>query len=157
MEIRMVTERKKDYLPLLLMADEEEAMIDRYLSRGVMYVLDDEGMKTVCVVTEEGNGVLELKNLATVPACRRRGYARLMIDFLVQTYRGRYTTLQVGTGDSPLTLPFYEKCGFRRVGVIPDFFTKNYSHPIFECGKQLVDMIYLARELSVPADTESGL
>ena len=54
---------KKQYLDLLLLADEQEDMIDRYLSRGRMYILDDDGIKCECVVTDEGNGVLEIKTL----------------------------------------------------------------------------------------------
>ena len=39
MNIRRVSERsKRDYLQLLLLADEQEDMIDRYLARGTMYV-----------------------------------------------------------------------------------------------------------------------
>ena len=34
MQITKVTSNKKQYLQLLLLADEEEAMIDRYLERG---------------------------------------------------------------------------------------------------------------------------
>ena len=142
-----VTDNKKQYLDLLLLADEQEDMIDRYLDRGTMYVLDDNGVKCECVVTEEGNGVLEIKNIATVPECQGKGYAKALIDFVVQKYKEHYTVLQVGTGDSPLTIPFYEKCGFVRIHSIPNFFTDNYDHPIFECGVQLVDMIYLQRPL----------
>ena len=142
-----VTDNKKQYLDLLLLADEQEDMIDRYLDRGTMYVLDDNGVKCECVVTDEGNGVLEIKNIATVPECQGKGYAKALIDFVVQKYKEHYTVLQVGTGDSPLTIPFYEKCGFVRIHSIPNFFTDNYDHPIFECGVQLVDMIYLQRPL----------
>ena len=142
-----VTDHKKQYLDLLLLADEQEDMIDRYLDRGTMYVLDDNGVKCECVVTDEGNGVLEIKNIATVPECQGKGYAKALIDFVVQKYKEQYTLLQVGTGDSPLTIPFYEKCGFVRIHSIPNFFTDNYDHPIFECGVQLVDMIYLQRPL----------
>ena len=53
-----VTDHKKQYLDLLLLADEQEDMIDRYLDRGTMYVLDDNGVKCECVVTDEGNGML---------------------------------------------------------------------------------------------------
>lgn len=142
-----VTDNKKQYLDLLLLADEQEDMIDRYLDRGTMYVLDDNGVKCECVVTDEGNGVLEIKNIATVPECQGKGYAKALIDFVVQKYKEHYTVLQVGTGDSPLTIPFYEKCGFVRIHSIPNFFTDNYDHPIFECGVQLVDMVYLQRPL----------
>lgn len=63
MMIKEMTENKKEYLNLLLLADEQEDMIDRYLDRGRMYVLEDNGVKCECVVTDEGNGILELKTL----------------------------------------------------------------------------------------------
>lgn len=147
MEIIEVAENKKQYLDLLLLADEQEDMIDRYLDHGTMYLLDDNGVKCECVITDEGNGVLEIKNIATVPEYQSKGYAKTMIEFLIKQYRGQYSVLQVGTGDSPLTIPFYEKCGFVRSHSIRDFFTENYDHPIIECGVQLVDMIYLQRPL----------
>lgn len=147
MTITKVTGNKKAYLDLLLLADEQEDMIDRYLDRGTMYILEDHGVKCECVVTDEGNGVLEIKNIATAPAVQGKGYGKKLIDFLVQTYSGQYAVLQVGTGDSPMTIPFYEKCGFVRSHTLPNFFTDNYDHPIYECGVQLVDMIYLQRKL----------
>ena len=147
MKIIEVKENKKQYLDLLLLADEQEDMIDRYLDNGKMYVLDDNGIKCECVVTDEGNGVLEIKNIATVPEYQGKGYARALIEFIVNNYREQYAILQVGTGDSPLTIPFYEKCGFVRSHIISNFFTDNYDHPIYESGVQLVDMVYLQRPL----------
>ena len=147
MTVTQIKENKKKYLDLLLLADEQEDMIDRYLERGTMYILEDNGVKCECVVTDEGNGILEIKNIATAPEAQRKGYAKRMIEFLIGEYAGQYSVLQVGTGDSPLTVPFYEKCGFIRSHVLPNFFTDNYDHPIYECGVQLVDMIYLQRKL----------
>ena len=147
MVINEVSTNKKQYLDLLLLAYEQEDMIDRYLSRGRMYILDDNGIKCECVVTDEGNGVLEIKNIATVPKYQGKEYEKTLIDFIVNKYRGQYTVLQVDTGDSPLTIPFYEKCGFVRSSIIPNFFIDNYDHPIFEGGIQLVDMVYLQRPL----------
>lgn len=147
MRIEQVKDDKKRYLSLLLLADEQENMIDRYLERGTMYVLEDGGIKAECVVTDEGNGVLELKNIAVDPAFWGRGYGRALIDFIVSTYSGRYSVLQVGTGDSPATLPFYEACGFCRHHLVKNFFVEHYDHPIFEGGVRLVDMVYLQRPL----------
>lgn len=147
MEIRNIKTNKKQYQRLLLLADEQEDMIDRYLERGVMYVLEDDGVKAACVVTDEGNGILELKNIAVTPDFQRKGYGRALVAFLIQTYRGQYQVLQVGTGDSPSTIPFYESCGFRRHHLVKNFFVDHYDHPIYECGVQLVDMVYLQREL----------
>lgn len=147
MEINEVIDNKKAYIELLLLADEQEDMIDRYLDKGKMYVLDDNGIKCQCVVTNEGNGVLEIKNIATVSEYQGKGYAKAMIDFIIMKYGENYSTLQVGTGDSLSTIPFYEKCGFVRSHIIPNFFTENYNHLIYEEGIQLVDMVYLQRTL----------
>ena len=70
-----------------------------------------------------------------------------MIEYIAEKYKADYSILQVGTGDSPMTIPFYEKCGFERSHIVPNFFTDNYDHPIYECGVQLVDMIYLQKKL----------
>lgn len=147
MEIFEVKDNKKKYIDLLLLADEQEDMIDLYLEDGTMYALDDDGVKAVCVVLDVGDNILEIKNIATAPEAQKKGYGKKLIEFVSEEYKGKYKTLQVGTGDSPLTVPFYEKCGFVRSHSIKNFFTDNYDHPIFECGIQLVDMVYLRKSL----------
>lgn len=147
MEIKEIKKNKKKYLSLLLLADEQESMVDKYIDRGIMYVLiDDEKAVSECIVTDE-DGILEIKNIATTPEYQGRGYAKHLIDFLCKKYKGKYEIIQVGTGDSPLTIPFYEKCGFKKTHRVPNFFTDNYDHPIIECGHQLVDMIYLKKKI----------
>lgn len=147
MQIIKITHNKKQYLPMLLLADEEEAMIDRYLERGEMYVLDDNGVKAQCIVTNEGSGILELKSLATLPPYQKRGYATALLKFIEAKYKGRFKILQVGTGDSPATVPFYQKCGFARSHIVKNFFTDNYSRPIYDGGVLLKDMVYLRKNL----------
>lgn len=147
MEIREYKGDKRKLLSLLLIADEQEDMINRYLDKGTMYVLDDDGIKCECVVTDEGRGVLEIKNIAVCPDCRGKGYGKAMIEYIAGKYKSDFIVLLVGTGDSALTVPFYEKCGFTRSHSVKNFFIDNYDHPIFECGVQLVDMIYLQRNL----------
>ena len=48
--IKKVTGDKKLYLPLLLLADEQEDMIDRYIEKGTMYILEHDGLKCECIV-----------------------------------------------------------------------------------------------------------
>ena len=148
MEILEVKSNKKQYLSLLLLADEQESMIDKYLEKGKMFVLIEKGeVVCECVVTDELNGVLEIKNLATRKEYQGNGYGKKMIEFIEDKYKDSFSILQVGTGDSPLTIPFYEKCGFTRSHIIKNFFIDNYSEPIIECGVRLVDMIYLRKEI----------
>jgi N-acetylglutamate synthase-like GNAT family acetyltransferase len=97
MKIREVKEDKKQFISLLLLADEQENMVDRYLEKGTMYVLEDGNVKAECVVTDEGNEILEIKNIAVDPQNQGKGYGKALIDFLVSKYADEYSILQVGT------------------------------------------------------------
>ncbi len=145
MKIRKVTGNKKEYIDLLLLADEQENMVDKYLDRGEMFVLDDNGIKAECVVTKESDGIYELKNIAVYPEYQHKGYGRALVEYLFLYYTD-CKTMFVGTGDSPGILDFYIGCGFKESHRISNFFTDNYDHPMYENGKQLIDMIYLKRE-----------
>ena len=138
---------KKKHIDLLLLADEQESMIAKYLAEGTMYVLEDNGVKAECVVMDAGNRVLEVKNIAVSLEAQGKGYGKKLIEFLADRYAADFDELQAGTGDSPLTIPFYEHCGFVRYGVRKDFFLDNYDHAILEGGRQLVDMIVLRRKI----------
>lgn len=138
---------KKQYLNLLLLADEQESMIDRYLEDGIMYALFDNDVKAICVVRDEGEKVLEIKNIAVKPDEQKKGYGKCLIQFIRDQYRGDFNILQAGTGESPRTLLFYEKCGFQRSHIVKNFFIDYYDHLIYEEGVQLVDMVYLQMKL----------
>ena len=122
MEIKRVETDKKRYLDLLLLADEQEDMVDRYLERGTMYVLEDGGVKAECVVTDEGDGILELKNIAVAPDFQGRGYGKAMVAFLVQTYTEQHTVLQVAPGTVPPPSRFMNPAAF--AGTI---WSRNFS------------------------------
>jgi ribosomal protein S18 acetylase RimI-like enzyme len=122
-------------------------MIDTYLDRGDLFALYDGGPKCACVVTCEGDGIYELKNLATYEECRGQGYGRRLVEYILEHYRGRCRVMVVGTGDRPRSLRFYERCGFAVSHRVENFFIDHYDHPIFDCGEQLVDMVYLRKEL----------
>lgn len=144
MNIRKVTGNKKEYIDLLLLADEQEDMIDRYLEKGEMFILEDNGVKAECVITKEEEGVYELKNIAVEPDCQRKGYGKSLIEFICTNYND-CKVLYVGTGDCPSSLSFYHKCGFKDSHRVKNFFVDNYDHPMYEDGIQLVDMVYLKR------------
>ena len=147
MEIK-IAKNKRDYMQLLLLADEQEDMIEKYLNRGTMFVLEDDGViKGECVVTNEGNGILEIQNLAIYRQFQKNGYGKMLIDYISNFYKNQFSVIQVGTGNSPLTIPFYEKCGFIKHHSVKNYFLEHYNHPIFEDGKQLIDKIYLSKDI----------
>jgi len=130
-----------------LLADEQESMIDKYLERGELFALYDGDLKSVCVVTRESDDVCELKNIATYEKWHGQGYGSRFLQHIFSHYKGKYTTMLVGTGDIPWILQFYQKKGFRISHRIKDFFIDNCDHPMFEDGVQLIDMIYLRKTL----------
>ena len=93
-----VNEQKARFMEFLLEGDEQENMIMRYLDRGRLFVLDDKGPKVVCVVTDEGNGVLEIKNIATRASHRCKGYAKRMIHHLEQFFSGIFMLFMLALG-----------------------------------------------------------
>lgn len=148
MEIRKIHDGDKaKYMELLLIADEQIDMIEKYLYRGELFALYDDDVRAICVVTRERAGQYELKNIVTVPQHRRKGYGRRLIAGVVDYCGTPGGELYVGTGDCPTILRFYEGCGFVRSHVVKNFFIDHYDHPMYEDGKQLVDMVYLKREL----------
>ncbi|MDD2965481.1 MAG: GNAT family N-acetyltransferase [Bacteroidales bacterium] len=147
MRIEKITTNKNQYLELLLLADESEEMIARYLERGDVFALYDDDLKSICVVAAVDEATCELKNLATYEKFRGKGYAKALIKHISEYYKSSCKAMLVGTGEVPSILSFYENCGFTRSHLIKNFFTDHYDHPMFEEGIQLVDMIYLKKEL----------
>ena len=147
LRIEKITGNKKQFLDLLLLADEQENMIDRYLPGGDLFALYDDDLKSVCVVVPINSETCELKNIATYEKYQGRGYGRALMNFIFNFYKTDYRTMLVGTGETPAILSFYESCGFEKSHRVKNFFTENYDRPIFEGGIQLVDMIYLKKDL----------
>jgi GNAT superfamily N-acetyltransferase len=148
--VKIADDDKATYMDLLLIADEQVSMIEKYLYRGEMFALyedDNDDVKALCVVTKEQDGVYEIKNIVTTPKHQRKGYGKYLISFITDHYKNFGKELYVGTGDSPGILSFYEKCGFEKSHIVKNFFIDNYDHPMYEDGKQLVDMIYLKKYL----------
>jgi len=148
MKIEKIIENKKQFLDLLLLADEQENMIDKYLPNGDLFALYDDDLKTVCVVVPIDRETCELKNIATYEKYQGKGYAKALIKYIVDYYKNNYKTMLVGTGEVPTILSFYEVCGFEKSHFIKNFFTDNYDHPMFEDGIQLIDMVCLKKNLN---------
>lgn len=148
MEIIEVKENRRQYMELLILADEQEEMIEKYIDTGGMYILCEGETVAECIVAEIGKDTAEIKSIATYEKYQRRGYAKTLLKFVEEKYRWKYRKLQVVTGESPLTLPFYKKCGYRESGRIENFFTDNSDHEIIEGGVKLKDMIYLEKDLN---------
>ena len=147
MKIEKIDENKKQFLDLLLLADEQEDMIDKYLADGDLFALYDDDLKSVCVVLPIDDEICELKNIATYEKYQGRGYGKALIRYIFNYYKDGHKTMLVGTGEVPAILSFYKGLGFVDSHRIENFFIDNYDNPMFEDEIQLIDMIYLKKEL----------
>lgn len=138
---------RKEYLHLLLLADPDETMLERYLSAGDMYLGLENG-QIVCeaVILPLSSDTCELKNLATEPDRQRHGYARRLVDRLSQIYAERgFRTMLVGTSITGTS--FYPKLGFSPSHIVENFFTDNYANPILDNGILCIHMYYFQKIL----------
>jgi GNAT superfamily N-acetyltransferase len=143
MQIKLIQKNKEKFMDLLLLGDESEIMINKYLLRGYLFALFDDGLKTVSIVTKENKNTYEIKNIATYEKDQGKGYGKTMVKFIIEKFRNKCNTLLVGTGDIDKAISFYKNCGFVYSHTVKDFFTNNYDHEMFEEGIQLKDMVYL--------------
>ena len=148
MQIKEITTNKSDFMDILLIGDEDETMINKYLNTSTLFALYDKSKLTsVCAVITADKDTVEIKNLATYPEYQNKGYGSALIDFVCQKYKNDFKFLVLGTGENIRTLNFYKKRGFKETHRIKNFFTNNYQKPVYENGRQLIDMIYLKKFL----------
>lgn len=142
---------KNDYpWSLLLEADPSRERVQSYLHTGeCVGVFDADLLVGVFVLVVRESHVAELMNIAVASPFRGRGYGKRLLQECVRRARAAgLRKLEVGTCNSSLDqLGFYQKCGFRIVGVERDFFVLNYSEPIEEHGIRCRDMIRLSKEI----------
>lgn len=148
MEIKEILTNKEKFMDILLIGDEEETMVYKYLKDGNLYALYDTGiLKSICVTLSVNQNTIEIKNLATYPKFQNQGCAAFLLNFIFRKYKNKFKYIILGTGENQKTLNFYKKFDFKEFARIENFFTDNYPNPIFENGIQLKDMIYLKKEL----------
>lgn len=115
-------------MPLLIIGDEEEAMVEKYINTCTLFAAyEGSECVAVCAAEEYAGGsplgrALEIKNIAVLPAFRKRGAGRALIEFIADKFGGEYAAVIAGTGESPLTVPFYEKCGLNAAAKLKTIF-----------------------------------
>ena len=156
LEIRLIPlseENLVPFWPLLLLADPSKDMVNQYLPQGELYGLyQGDLLVAEAVILPLSPTLCELKNLAVREELHGQGLGSALVKGLFQICGKRFSHMQVGTSDSGV--PFYEKLGFSLSHRIENFFVDHYPEPIYENGKQCVDMIYLSCPLKPEKDSE---
>lgn len=87
-KFEIIKKNKKDFLDLLLIGDEQESMIYKYLERGELFALYGDELIAASIVTDEGDGVFEIKNISLYPKFQGQGYGTKFIKYLIDFYKG---------------------------------------------------------------------
>lgn len=143
------TEIKKERIPwaLLLEADPSKERVESYLHSGTVVGMFDGGsLVGVFVSSPVHENSVELLNIAVDANCRGRGYGKSLLAEAIGRARALGAReMTVGTGNSSIgQLAFYQKAGFRIVGVDRDYFTRNYPEAIEENGIPCRDLVRLS-------------
>ena len=67
-----ILKNKKEFLELLLLADEQESMIDLYLERGEMYALYDGDLKAACVIQMKETESMKSRTSPLIPTTNEK-------------------------------------------------------------------------------------
>ncbi len=137
---------QEEQLPwnLLLDADPSRREVRKYISRGELWLLeDDRRVLGAMVLMQTRVDVLEIMNIATDASKRSKGLgAALLTKARQRAKQLKLRTLHVGTGNNSFRqLEFYQRFGFRICGVDRDFFVGRYSRPYEHKGVVLRDMV----------------
>lgn len=149
-QIRKLHANEVPPLPLLLLADPSQRLVEEYLQRGQCFIGTLNGQIVgVYVLLPTRPDTVELVNVAVDEKHQGKGIGKLLVNHAVQTAAEMgFRTIEVGTGNSGMgQIALYQKCGFRIVGVDRDFFVKHYDEVIVENGIQVIDMIRLSQDL----------
>ncbi|MEH7352612.1 GNAT family N-acetyltransferase [Neobacillus drentensis] len=142
-------EKRNLFFDYLLIADESEEIVIKYINDGEMFSICCEGkIAGVVLFMFHPNGIVELKNIALTEDYRGKGLGKLVVNEAFDLYKikGLHKMI-VGTANSSIeNLAFYQKLGFRMVEIKKDFF-KNYPEPIYENGIRAMDMVMFEKEL----------
>lgn len=137
-------------LELLLEADPSEAFIKDYFSRGEGYeAYLGSRLAGAYILLKTKPLTMEIMNISVNEEDQGKGIGKaLVLDAAQRAKNAGARILEVGTGNSSTgQLAFYQKCGFRIVGVDLNFFKKRYPQEIVENGIKCIDMIRMEMNL----------
>ena len=148
--IRQLSAHENPPMELLLTADPSQKMVEEYLKRGRCFVAEIRNQLIgVHVLLPTRPHTIEIVNIAVDEKSQGSGVGKMLLQHAIETAKAMgYTTIEIGTGNSSIgQLALYQKCGFRIIGVDPNFFLKHYEEYIMENGIRCIDMIRLSQDI----------
>lgn len=137
---------------LLLLADETEEGIHKYLFKSEVYVAklsESNAPIGVFCLHPVNADTIEIMNIAVSEQYQNKGIGSYLLaeSFKIAKEQG-YKEIIVGTADCGIKqIRFYEKSGFVKYDIRKNYFTDIYDTPIYENGIQLKDMVMLKKAI----------
>ncbi|WP_170289357.1 GNAT family N-acetyltransferase [Metabacillus lacus] len=148
--IKASSEEKSHFMNLMLLADESENMINKYLGACDVYAAFGKDTEAIAAaaVQRKGEKSAEIMNMAVRENLQGRGIGKAMLTSLLQELKKENVTrVMVGTANSSLdNIAFYQKAGFRMKEIRRDYFLA-YPEIIVENGIRALDMIVFQQEI----------
>ena len=149
-EIKKLSNKTEIPYDLLSISDPSIESINEYVNRGDCYVAyKNSTIIGVYILIKTRPLTVELVNISVEESHQGTGIGKQLLYNAINTVKkSNAKVIEVGTGNSSISqLAFYQKCGFRIVGVDKDYFKKYYKEKIIENGIECIDMIRLNIDL----------
>jgi ribosomal protein S18 acetylase RimI-like enzyme len=152
----MAGAQRERYLSLLLLADESLEQVRSYMQRGDLYAFvpgeePDAPAVGIVLTIPAADGSVELKAVAVAPEHQNRKVGKRMLAAVLEDLRRRgVQRVIVGTANAAIgQLAYYQKAGFRLLGIERDFFVPSRGYPAVmeDNGIRLRDMVWMDLEL----------
>ena len=132
-------------IDLLLLADESEEMVNRYISKCFylgLFDTNDTCFGAACVEPIDTN-TWEIINIAVNTDQQGLGFGKHLVGRVIQDASARgIQNLLVGTADASIgNIAFYQKCGFEMDHIRIDFFKEHYPNAIEKNGLPIKHMM----------------
>ncbi len=131
---------------LLLLADPSKERVESYIHLGEFFLATVNSLVLGVYVLVKKSNVMEIINIAVREEYQSKGIGKaLLLHAIACAKKAKVKSIEVGTGNTSIhQLAFYQKHGFRIIGIEKGYFVKNYKEKIMENGEQCKDMIRLA-------------
>lgn len=142
--IEKIEKIDKNVYELLLLGDSSEEMLNDYIDRSHKYVAKiNDNIVGIIVILLTRPKTLEIVNIAVKEEFQKKGIGKQLINYVVSlAHEWKKEIIEIGTGNCGINqITLYQKCGFRIVGIEPDFFIKHCKEEIYENGIQCKDMV----------------
>ena len=140
---------RADLRSLFELAEDSPSQLDSYLEGGrvLVAIQGDKVIGHLQLTETDLASEVEIKNMAVLASCRRRGVGRMLIATAIELARQQSRrTIRVATAAADLeNLRFYMQLGFRMRSIEPDVFTPatGYDPPACVDGVELRDRVWL--------------